>query len=292
MEREKKIRALALALMAAVLLLAGVVIGRNLPQESIVKASAKRAAGSGYAVSESAALDSAATLSSSANGAAGETRKIVRTAQLDVEVDDIDAAMAAVKAQAEAAGGEITSSWVSGRPGEGRYASMEISVPSGEMDAFLGGAGGLGEVTYSYSQQTDMTSQYIDNASRLESARAQKQRLDELYAQAQDMADIVAITDALFEVQQEIDSLTGANASIDSRADNAQVYIAFTEAAAEDEEAPFFARLKSSLADGFAAIGAFFTSLALFAAWALPWLALIAALLFAVRLAARIVKKK
>lgn len=272
----------------------GVCLGRSDSREPAVQSARTTAAYgkvSGTAnYSAETALDSGALLSTSS--AAQEDRKIVRTAQLDVEVSDIDAAMEAVKAQALSAGGEITTGWVSGKPGEGRYASMEISVPSEQLDAFLSGAGGLGEVTYSYSQQTDMTDQYTDNASRLESALAQKQRLDELYAQAENMADIVAITDALFEVQAEIDSLCGANASIDSRVDNAKVYVSLTEGEAEEEELPFTQRLSESLAAGFEDIGAFFVSLALFAAWALPWLAMIAALLLIVIGITRIVKRK
>lgn len=52
-----------------------------------------------------------------------------------------------------------------------------------------------------------MTSTYTDNASRLESARAKKRQLDALYEKAENAKDIITLTDAIFDVQEEIEWL-------------------------------------------------------------------------------------
>lgn len=225
---------------------------------------------------------------------AGVQRKIIYTAQMDVRVEDMDAALAEIEAQVSAAGGTIGYCEKSGQKGEGRYATLEARVPSQQLSGFMSAAGMLGMVTREVRSQDDVTAQYMDNASRLESALAQKQRLDELYAQAQDMTDIVTITDAIFEVQQEIDSLSGQNAWIDDRAAFARVTFSLYEPADEpQEETPgFFARVAQSFMGGFAAIAALFGSVVLFAAWALPWCALLAAAAAAAYGIARFVKRR
>ena len=213
------------------------------------------------------------------DGAVQSERKLVRTAQLSVEVKDMDAAIDALTGRVQALGGTIDACEISGRKADGRWASLTLSVPSESLDGFLSEAGGLGTVTRESSQTTDMTDTYYDNASRLESARAQKQRLDELYAQAQDMSDIIEITDALYDLQWEIDALTGANQRIDTRVALSQVSISLTEKASDaPEETPdLLTRVKESAQDGVEALADFLESLLLLIIWALPWLVLIAA---------------
>ena len=228
------------------------------------------------------------------DGAVQSERKLVRTAQLSIEVTDMDAAIDALTGRVQALGGTIDACEISGRKADGRWASLTLSVPSESLDGFLSEAGGLGTVTRESSQTTDMTDTYYYNASRLESARAQKQRLDELYAQAQDMSDIIEITDALYDLQWEIDALTGANQHIDTRVALSQVSISLTEKASEEpEETPgFLTRLKESAEDGLGALGDFLESLVLFVVWAAPWLALIAAVVAVVTIVRRLRRRR
>jgi len=286
--RRRALRGFAYALCAVTLVGVGAQLGDRPSADAVysMKAAPNMARG-GYAMDDgvmltSMAYDEAAEEETEAAYAqsATQARKIIRTAQLDVKVDDLDSAMQSVSSQVKAMDGVIGYSEVSGQKGKGRYGSMEVQVPSEQLDSFLAGAGSLGTVTRQSSQQTDMTSQYVDNASRLESAQAQKQRLDELYAQAEDMADIVTITDALFDVQREIDELTGSNRWIDDRVNLSRVYLSFTEPADETkpQEATFFEQLGAHFAGGMEAIGEFFSGMVFLGAWALPWAALIAAI--------------
>ena len=228
------------------------------------------------------------------DGAVQSERKLVRTAQLSVEVKDMDAAIDALTGRVQALGGTIDACEISGRRGENRRGSLELSVPSTSLDGFLSDVGGLGTVTRESIQTTDMTDTYYDNASRLESARAQKQRLDELYAQAQDMSDIIEITDALYDLQWEIDALSGANQRIDTRVALSQVSISLTEKADEEPagEPGFLTRLKESAEDGLGALGDFLESLVLFVVWAAPWLALIAAVVAVVTIVRRLRRRR
>ena len=153
---------------------------------------------------------------------AATARKIVRTASLSLETASFDAVIEAIRGQTAQAGGLVSQCDIGGTAGS-RYARMQLSVPEAALDGFLAGAQALGTVTSQSTSTEDMTDQYQDNASRLESARARKQRLDELFEKAQDMEDIVTLTNAIFDVQEEIDRLTGANQRIDNRAQNATI---------------------------------------------------------------------
>ena len=116
------------------------------------------------------------------------------------------------------------------------------------------------------------------------------ERLDELYAQAQDMSDIIEITDALYDLQWEIDSLTGANQRIDTRVALSQVSITLSEKASDEpEEAPgFVERIRRSAEDGLSTLADFLESLVLFVVWAAPWAAVLAAAALLVRLVLRL----
>lgn len=291
LNRRMVLRGAAVAACALVLVGVGAQLGGRESVSDTYSAKARTAnyalssAGAAYGTSyDSAAMfaeeDSGETEARSlSDGASQSERKIVRTAQMSVEVEDMDAAVAALQERVQALGGTVDSCEISGRKGEGRWASLTLSVPSESLDGFLSGAGALGTVTRESSQTTDMTDTYYDNASRLESARAQKQRLDELYAQAQDMSDIIEITDAIYDLQWEIDTLTGANQRIDTRVALSQVSISLTEKASDaPEETPdLLTRVKESAQDGVEALADFLESLLLLIIWALPWLVLIAA---------------
>lgn len=285
-------RAAAYACCAAVLLGVGAQLGAGAPQAYNGKARSVQFAAQdmdgGVMMSRSMSDMTAEEAGALPDGGS----KIVRSAQLEMTTDDFDAALEAVKAQVRAAGGRIASCDISGTPEDGRYASMELSIPEEALDGFMQGAGGLGTVTREVSRAADMTEAYQDNASRLESARAQKQRLDELYESAQSMEDIVAITNALFEVQQQIDSLTGENNAIDQRAANAQVSLWIEEKDADAENAPLSGRLVHEARRGIEALKDFLSGALLLAAWALPWLGAAGALALAVLIVVRMRRRR
>ena len=142
------------------------------------------------------------------------------------------------------------------------------------LDGVLSGAGEWGEVTREQTSAVDMTSTYTDNASRLESARAKKRQLDALYEKAENMEDIITLTDAIFDVQEEIEWLEGQNRRIDNQASMATLYVTINEkSSAVSAKQPFFTRLGRQLADGWENFGEFVSSAVLGLTYALPWVA-------------------
>lgn len=285
MQSRRVVRAAAAAFCAVALVGVGVQMGGRSAEQSVAyRRSAPYYAEEAETVS--ASYDAAPLMAKSVAADAGygimtngsvseEDRKLIRYAQMDLKSETFDETIEAVQARALEMGGEVTSCDV--YTSEDRhFAELQMSIPAENLDAFLAGTQTMGEVTHYLISLNDMTSSYRDNASRLESARARKAQLDALYAEADDMEAIIALTGAIFDVQQEIEALEGGNRWIDERVYNAQVTIGIEEK--QPGEDGFFARLGSSFGDGLKAIGSFFGGLVILAAWALPWLALVGVL--------------
>lgn len=234
---------------------------------------------------------SAAEKGAANDSTAEDEKKIVRNAWLTLKTERFDEAVSALCEQIEQAGGVVESRDISGAKNASRSASLTLRVPSDMLDGVLSGAGEWGEVTREQTSAVDMTSTYTDNASRLESARAKKRQLDALYEKAENMEDIITLTDAIFDVQEEIEWLEGQNRRIDNQASMATLYVTINEkSSAVAAKQPFFTRLGRQLADGWENFGEFVSNAVLGLTYALPWVA--AAAVGAVMVRAAIRKKK
>lgn len=234
---------------------------------------------------------SAAEKGAANDSTAEDEKKIVRNAWLNLRTDRFDETVQALCDQIEQAGGVVESRDISGAKNASRSANLTLRVPSDMLDGVLSGAGEWGEVTREQTSAVDMTSTYTDNASRLESARAKKRQLDALYEKAENMEDIITLTDAIFDVQEEIEWLEGQNRRIDNQASMATLYVTINEkSSAVSAKQPFFTRLGRQLADGWENFGEFVSNAVLGLTYALPWVA--AAAVGAVMVRAAIRKKK
>lgn len=235
---------------------------------------------------------SAAEKGAANDSTAEDEKKIVRNAWLTLKTERFDEAVSALCEQIEQAGGVVESRDISGAKNASRSASLTLRVPSDMLDGVLSGAGEWGEVTREQTSAVDMTSTYTDNASRLESARAKKRQLDALYEKAENMEDIITLTDAIFDVQEEIEWLEGQNRRIDNQASMATLYVTINEkSSAVSAKQPFFTRLGRQLADGWENFGEFVSNAVLGLTYALPWVAAAAAGAVMVRAAIRKKKK-
>ena len=233
---------------------------------------------------------SAAEKGAANDSTAEDEKKIVRNAWLTLKTERFDEAVSALCGQIEQAGGVVESRDISGAKNASRSASLTLRVPSDMLDGVLSGASEWGEVTREQTSAVDMTSTYTDNASRLESARAKKRQLDALYEKAETMEDIITLTDAIFDVQEEIEWLEGQNRRIDNQASMATLYVTINEkSSAVAAKQPLLTRMGEEFIEGMENFGEFVFGAVLGLIYALPW-AVVAAVVIA--LARRWVRKK
>lgn len=236
---------------------------------------------------------SAAEKGAANDSTAEDEKKIVRNAWLTLKTERFDEAVSALCEQIEQAGGVVESRDISGAKNASRSANLTLRVPSDMLDGVLSGAGEWGEVTREQTSAVDMTSTYTDNASRLESARAKKNRLDALYEQAENMEDIITLTDAIFDVQEEIEWLEGQNRRIDNQASMATLYVTISEkSSAVSAKQPLLTRMGEEFVEGMENFGEFVSNAVLGMTYALPWAAVAAAVIALARCWIRKKKKQ
>lgn len=174
-------------------------------------------------------LTTAPGASDDASGVAQSERDIITTATATVEVDDADAAARSIGNSAVAHGGYVESMSV-GRDGsvqplepmeggvvyDSSYpypypvptdgAWITVRVPADELASVIGELDDVGEVTASSVDRQDVTEQTVDLQARMDAAQASVDRLTDLMAQAETVADLLTAESALSERQAQLES--------------------------------------------------------------------------------------
>ncbi|HEU4330324.1 MAG TPA: DUF4349 domain-containing protein [Lapillicoccus sp.] len=160
--------------------------------------------------------------SSPAQVAAGD--KLVRTASLQVQVDDVEGSSAQARQIAIAAGGMVVSENSSAVPvstggvdKQGSRSAMTLSVPADTLDRVLDELGKLGTTVQRTSAARDVTSQYVDTQSRITTMKAGLDQLRALVGKATDLNQIVALETEISRRQADLDALEAQLKTLDKK---------------------------------------------------------------------------
>lgn len=137
-------------------------------------------------------------------------RKLIKNVSLSLEISDYNQTFEAISALASRYQGYIANSETyhnaNGEPGGG-YISLRVEA--GSLELVLDEIYTYGNPRNESRHGDDVTAQYYDIQSRLAQYQAQKERLLELYGQAESISDLVQIESELGRVNLELDSLEG-----------------------------------------------------------------------------------
>ncbi|HEU0073513.1 MAG TPA: DUF4349 domain-containing protein [Dehalococcoidia bacterium] len=142
-------------------------------------------------------------------------RKIIQTASLQLQVEEVGVGFEEVGRIATAAGGFVASSSFSYRDGDEdqklrQVASVTIRVPAEVYPGVLSQLRGLAEtVDYEESNASDVTEEYTDLQSRLRNLEATETQLLRLLERANTITDILTVQDRLNNIQGEIEYVKG-----------------------------------------------------------------------------------
>ena len=150
--------------------------------------------------------------------------KLVRTASLQVQVDDVEARAAQARQIAVAAGGMVVSENSSAVPAndgsidkQGSRSSMTLAVPSDTLDRVLDDLGKLGTIVQRASSARDVTSTYVDTQSRITTMKAGLDQLRALLGKATDLNQIVSLETEISRRQADLDSLQAQLNALDKK---------------------------------------------------------------------------
>ena len=170
------------------------------------------AGGSAYSA-KSAVNTSGGTLLTSGNvesdtaARTADNAKIIYTAYLSIETKDYDWAYQQLNDTLSSVDGYLESSnEYTDSTDSTRTLSLTLRVPEGSYDAFVDAAEQAGNVTSKSESADDVTTQYMDIEARLDNLTAQRTRLQELQASADDLTDLLQIESSLSDVQYQIES--------------------------------------------------------------------------------------
>lgn len=174
-------------------------------------------------------------------------RKIIYTADVEIESETYDDAVTVIRSLLDESSGYISSTSQSGSSVEGnRRANYTCRIPSQKYRTFLDGLSGAGNV-YSVSEYTDdITMEYIDVEARISSLEAQRDRLQQLADEAENIDTLLSIENQLSSVQYQLESYTAQMRSYDNQVDYSTVNIYLREVRKVSEGTGFATRIRAA----------------------------------------------
>jgi len=157
-------------------------------------------------------------------------RLVVFTARLELEVEDLESALDAVRLLAESHGGFVATEKT--RTGSG---FITIRVPQRVFHDAVAEIEGLGVVQSRDLQGEDVTEEYVDLGSQLVNLESQEQRLLEILEMGSTVESVLKVEKELERVRGRIESLQGRINYLDSRVELATITVNLS---LEPEEEP------------------------------------------------------
>ncbi len=109
------------------------------------------------------------------------------------------------------------------------YGYLQIRVPVDQFDAALASIENFGEVTSSSLSSVNVSQEYHNYQSELESYKIQEERLLSYLSEADNISDMLTIESELSRVRTQIDYLTTILQSYDNQIDYSTIYITMYE---------------------------------------------------------------
>lgn len=133
----------------------------------------------------------------------------------------------AVSGLATGHGGFVSDSDLS-PDGSGPSARLVLRVPNDQVDAVLGSLGQVGTVTQEQVQGEDVTGQVINLDAQISTLDAEANAVRTLLARATSIGDILTIQNQLFDLQTQIQQLTGQQSSLADKTTYATISVELT----------------------------------------------------------------
>lgn len=215
--------------------------------ESAAMAQPPSAATSGGSAAGSTSGGAAAEATQTDSGSAslqGEwDRRIIRSAELTLTVQDVEQALAFVRSTVSGAQGRVLTSSTYFE-GESEVASLTLEVPADQFDPVMNALRGstlVEKVEREVTTSQDVTEEFIDLEARQRNLEATETRFLDLLNQATRMEDILALERELSRVRGEIEQIKGRLNYLDRRTSYSRIDLTLRPTAlAAAAESPAF----------------------------------------------------
>jgi hypothetical protein len=152
---------------------------------------------------------------------------VIRTAQLSVEVQDIEGALAQARSIAAKSGGFVSASNTHFEQPDGQsnrmVADLTLTVRSDSADSAVSELRALGKVTSENSGSQDVTEEYVDLDSNLRNLQASESAILKLMDRATQIQDVLSLQRELTNVRGQIERIQGRMNYLRNRTDMATI---------------------------------------------------------------------
>ena len=168
-------------------------------------------------------------------------RKLIRTGNVSLEVQTVSDAEEKISAWAKGLGGYITNAntWEGG-------ANFTVRVPSSRFDTAMAQAGDFGKITNRSVNSQDVSDNYYDLQSRLQTKYILRDKLSSYLSQAKDIKDLLEIERQLNSVIEEIKSTESRFKRLSGQIDYSTIYIDMHYERGKDETGIILPNVKDS----------------------------------------------
>ncbi len=183
-------------------------------------------------------------------------RKLIRTGNVSIEVQSLSDAEDKIAAWAKGLGGYVTnaSTWEMG-------ANFTVRVPSEAFDQAMAQVGNFGRITNRSLNSQDVSDNYYDMKSRLETKYILRDKLTSYLNQAKDIKDLLEIERQLNQVIEDIESTESRFKRLSGQIDYSTIYINMMFEHGKDESGIIFPDVKNAWNDFVSTVIAFFWGL-------------------------------
>lgn len=135
---------------------------------------------------------------------------VIRTANISIEVDSLEPAIAKVRHLAAQFGGYVANTDITTGKARLRNAKLELKVPANRFDESLQGVAPIGKLESVSVEAEDVGEEFVDVSARMDNARRLERRLIDLLAtRAGKLKDVLDVEQALAQVREEIERYDG-----------------------------------------------------------------------------------
>ncbi|MEM8637710.1 MAG: DUF4349 domain-containing protein [Cyanobacteria bacterium P01_G01_bin.54] len=145
--------------------------------------------------------------------------QLIKTASLVLEVESVAEAIADLGNILKQQQGDILelSHQQPDNSGGQEFASLQVRVPQARLEATLDAFSELGQVTSETISAQDVSDQLVDLGARLRNLRKAEESLLEILDRAGSMSDVLAVSQELRSVRQEIEQIDARRSDLQNR---------------------------------------------------------------------------
>ena len=136
-------------------------------------------------------------------------KKIIKDGRLGLQVDNLQTAKQKIDSLVKSAGGYYANENLKNSDNQSGY-ELIIRIPVVNFESFVGSAEkGSAKILYKEIQARDVTEEFVDLSTRLNSKRNSLARYNEIMKKAKTVKDILEIEESIRVLQEEIESTEG-----------------------------------------------------------------------------------